>query len=88
MKQDVKRKKLLYQSWYRGCRETDKILGNWAKQNIEKLSEAELDELQAILDEYDNDIYDWLCGKQEIPERMVSNSVFQKLRDFKPIEVM
>jgi antitoxin CptB len=81
---ETKRKKLLYQSWYRGCKETDKIIGGWAKENIENLDEGELEELSLVLKENDNDIYDWISGKYEIPEDMKKNSVFMELTKFKP----
>ena len=79
-------KKLLYRSWYRGCKETDKIIGGWAKKNSEHLSDTQLDELEAILAEHDRDIYDWLTGKIEAPEEMQKNSVYKELLDFKPAD--
>jgi antitoxin CptB len=77
-------KKLLYRSWYRGCKETDQILGGYAKKHIEKFSDKELDELEEILEQNDNDIYDWLSNKKEMPAEMSDNSVMQKLREFVP----
>ncbi len=77
-------KKLLYQSWYRGCKETDQIIGGYAKKHIENMSDAELDELEEILAQNDNDLYDWLSNKKPTPEFMDKNSVMRKLRDFIP----
>ncbi len=77
-------KKMLYRSWYRGNKETDKILGGFAKKYIYELSEKELDEFEIILDLQDVDIYDWLSGKKPEPDEMKENGVFQRLYDFKP----
>ncbi len=81
-----RRKKLLYRSWYRGCKETDQIIGGYAKKNIDKMTEAELDELEEILAQNDNDLYDWLSNKKQTPENMDSNSVFKKLKNFIPAQ--
>ena len=35
-------KKLLYQSCNRGCKETDLIIGQFAKQNIANMSDSDL----------------------------------------------
>lgn len=82
--QEKRVKKLLYRSWYRGCKETDKIIGGFAKKYISELSDAEIDELEAILDREDVDIYDWLSGKKPTPEDLKGNSVFMRLFEFKP----
>ncbi len=79
-----RRKKILYRSWYRGCKETDQIVGGYAKKYIEQMSDAELDELEEILEQNDNDIYDWLTGKKPMPEIMAKNSVMGKLKGFIP----
>jgi antitoxin CptB len=77
-------KKLIYRSWYRGCRETDKILGGYAKDNLHKLSEMELDLFEEILDYADNDIFDWVSGKQPVPEHARQNKIFTEVLNYKP----
>lgn len=77
-------KKLLYRSWYRGCKETDKVIGGYAKKYIENFSDKELDELEEILAENDNDLYDWLSNKKDMPAHIKANSVFSKMRSFIP----
>jgi len=79
-------KKLLYRSWYRGCKETDRIVGGYAKKHIAEFSDVELDELETILEHNDNDLWDWLCDKRETPANLAKNSVFAKLRSFVPSE--
>ncbi len=84
MERENRVKKLLYQSWYRGCKETDKIIGYFAKKHIHELNDKELDELEEILNENDNDIYDWLSNKKPLPENFSQNSVMIRLFKFRP----
>ena len=62
------RKRLIFRSWHRGTREMDLILGHFADRHVKDFSPAELDGYEQILTCSDPDIYDWLCGRQPIPE--------------------
>ena len=53
------RKKILYQSWHRGCKETDVVLGPFAEQFLPICGEGELKAFIALLDEDDWDIWHW-----------------------------
>jgi antitoxin CptB len=75
-------KRLLYQSWYRGCKETDRLLGVFARAEIATMNAQELDDFEAILHEEDRDIFAWLTGKAPIPERYAAGSMMQKLKAF------
>jgi len=75
------RKKLLYRSKNRGCRETDILLGQFATAEIGEFSEAELEVYERFLDEYDGDIYKWLTGQAEMPEEYINN-IGRKLLGF------
>ncbi|MBS0236113.1 MAG: succinate dehydrogenase assembly factor 2 [Proteobacteria bacterium] len=71
------RKILFYRSWYRGCKETDILLGRFARQNLEQLNEIELQEYATLLEESDNDIFAWITGQQPIPECVSSKLIAQ-----------
>jgi len=79
----IRIKRLLYQSWYRGCKETAKLLGQFARDRIEQFNDSELDELEAIMNEQDWDIWNWISGKEPLPEDLANNSVMQRLMQFK-----
>jgi antitoxin CptB len=68
----ILRKKLIYQSWHRGCKETDIILGDFAKDSIHHLSTEELYLYQEFLSEDDWDIYAWIVGREEAPKKYQS----------------
>lgn len=76
---DIRIKRLLYQTWYRGCKETDKVVGSFARDHIHSLSDAELDDFEQVLDEEDKYIYQWLTGVEPIPDDLKNNSVLPKI---------
>ena len=63
MENDTRLKRLRYRSWHRGWKETDLILGEFADENLDKMSATEVDIYEQLLDENDADIWDWLVGK-------------------------
>src|SRR6185295_4291950 len=50
---DDRRKRLLFRCWHRGTREMDLILGRFADAEIAMLSDAELAELEQLIEEPD-----------------------------------
>ena len=78
-------KKLLYKSSYRGCKETDLILGNFAKTYLNKMSDSQLAEFADILYMPDTDFYDYYTNKKPVPKDK-NTSIMKKLLDFKPSE--
>jgi antitoxin CptB len=71
-------KRLLYKSNYRGCKETDLILGNFAKEHIKTLTDEELQEFALILGQNDPDIWDWLNQYKAIPNE-ISKDLISKI---------
>jgi antitoxin CptB len=67
MTEETRLKRLLYRSWHRGCKETDIVLGNFAERHLRALNPQMLDLYEALLDENDIDIWNWLTG-QDIPK--------------------
>ena len=65
---EARKKRAIYQSWHRGCRETDQILGPFCDEHIDAMEEAELTLFEQFLEEDDADIWAWLVGKQECPK--------------------
>lgn len=77
-----RRKRLLYQSVYRGNKENDIILGRFARAHLGTFSAAELDQYEKLLEAGDNDIFDWVSGRAEVPPDRDS-SVLRKLMRFR-----
>ena len=64
---ETRRKRLLYRSIYRGNKENDILLGQFARVHIASFDSAELDQYERLLDTGDNDIFDWVSGKAHVP---------------------
>lgn len=79
----VRRKRLIYQSRYRGCLESDIFFGRFADTYLQELDERQLDCYQALLEESDHDLFLWISGRAAIPS-CHDHDVFSLLRDFTP----
>lgn len=75
---DYYKKKLLYRSCYRGCKEIDLLLGSFAKLHLANFTIEELKEYENILNLNDYDLYDYLTKKQSIPHHL-NNYLMHKL---------
>ena len=64
---DARRKKLLFRSQHCGMKENDFLLGRFAAEHVENLSDEDLSAFEALLRESDNDIYNWVTGKEPAP---------------------
>jgi antitoxin CptB len=64
---ETRRKRLLYRSVYRGNKENDILLGQFARAHIAEFGADELDQYERLLARGDNDIFDWVTGQAEVP---------------------
>lgn len=63
-----KRKRLIFRSWHRGTREMDLIMGTFADSCVESLSAEDLDLYDQLLEIPDPDLYNWVSGREDVPE--------------------
>jgi antitoxin CptB len=75
-------KRLTYRAWRRGFREADLILGPFADERLTSLTPAQLDAFEALLDQPDQDIYDWIKGAP--PPAEYDGEILAMLRAFSP----
>jgi len=66
---DARRKKLLFRTQHCGMKENDFLLGRFAAEHVATLEEADLAAFEALIEEPDNDIYNWVTGKEAPPTR-------------------
>jgi len=83
---DARRKKLLYQSQHCGMKENDILLGRFAEQMLAGMSDDELPLFEAIMNETDIDLYNWITGREALPERM-QQSVMIAIIDFNGLKL-
>ncbi len=72
---ETRLKRLFYQSWHRGCKETDFLLGRFARAYLNNMSEEMLDLYEEFTQESDWDIYAWLTGAMEVPEKYAESLI-------------
>lgn len=78
---EVRRRKLRFRSWHRGTREMDLIMGRFADAWLERLSDAELDDYERLIEVADPDLYSWIAGGQPVPPDY-DTQVLRRLRAF------
>ena len=82
---DDRRKRLLFRCWHRGTREMDLILGRFADAELANLGDAELDELERLIDVPDPDLYAALTGDRPIaPE--YAGPLFDRIKRFRAVD--
>lgn len=64
---DPRRRRLLFRACHRGTKEADLMIGGFVSRNLAAFSEAELAEVEAVLELPDVDLSDWLSGRREPP---------------------
>lgn len=77
-------KKLLYRSKNRGCKEMDYILGNFARLYLPFMEGKKLLSYALILDQNDNDLYNWITGKSLTPSN-IDTEIMDQLRNIAKI---
>lgn len=79
---DIRRKRLLFRSWHRGTNEVDRLLGTFAERHLGDLSEAQLERYEALLENDDASLFDWITGRAAPPGEHDSD-VLRLLIDFR-----
>jgi len=78
---DLRRRKLLFRCWHRGMREMDLIMGRFADSALEELSDAELADLERLIELPDRDLLAWVTGEADVPAD-VDTVLFRRMCDF------
>lgn len=63
----TRERRLLFRANHRGTHETDLLIGGFVGARIGRLSGADMDALEEILELPDTDLADWLTGRRPIP---------------------
>jgi antitoxin CptB len=79
---DDRRKRLLFRCWHRGTREMDLILGRFADAEIASLTDAELAQLEHLIELPDPDLYAALTGNRPLAPEYASG-LFDRVQWFR-----
>ena len=80
---DHRLKRLHMRSMRRGIKEMDLILSTYAGRHLAEMSDAELDVYDAMLNENDQDLYQWVTG-QKAPPPHLATLIADVSRTFQP----
>lgn len=75
-------RRLVYQASYTGMKETDLLLGHFAKTHLADLCDADLTDFENLLAAGDQWIYTWVTGNEPVPDTY-DTAVFRLIKDFK-----
>ncbi len=65
---EIRFKRLRMRSWHRGTKEMDLILGPFSDTVLAELGPCDLDAYESLLEENDQDLYQWVSGQRPTPE--------------------
>jgi len=78
---DNRLKKITFRAAHRGMKEMDLLLGVFAERHLCSMSSEELDLFETLLSLPDPDLYAWITGMEEVPDRYRS-VIMQRLQAF------
>jgi len=78
----LRRKRLLFRSVRRGTKESDLIIGGFAKAWLGRLDEQQLGQFEALLEQNDPDLLAWVFGLER-PPAAHDHDVIRLIQSFK-----
>ena len=64
---DARRKRILFRSLRRGTKESDLVIGGFARAALPDLDDGQLDTLETLLDRPDPELLGWAIGLHPVP---------------------
>ena len=78
---EIRVRRLVYQASYTGMKETDLLLGQFAKKYLPNLTDEQLDMFEALLEAGDPSIFAWVRGDEQVPAEF-DGPVLDMIQDF------
>jgi len=77
-----RRRKLKFRAWHRGIKEMDLILGRYADEHLEHMTDAQMDQFSHLLKQADDELYKWVSGADSVPEEF-NTDIMKTLQSFR-----
>ncbi len=74
---DARKKQAIFRATHRGIREMDILFGGFVEMQVHLFSDAEMDQLDALMQAPDWDIYKWITGTMPVP-RQYDTPLYQR----------
>jgi len=78
---DDRRKRLLFHCTHMGMKENDVMFGEFARAHVAQLDDLDVADLEALLENNDQDLFNWVLGHIEAPP-VWDTPVLRRLQDF------
>lgn len=65
---DIRERRITMRANHRGTKEMDIILGKWVQQRLADASAEALDTFESLMDENDQDLYQWVTDQAPAPQ--------------------
>jgi antitoxin CptB len=78
---DIRRRRIKIRAWRRGMREMDILIGGFVDAELDLLDEADLADLEALLDAPDDEVFRWLTGAEPVSAAF-DTAVFRRIAAF------
>lgn len=75
------RRRALYRSWRRGTREMDLLMGRFADAEIDRFTDEEFSDFEALIEAPDRDLFAWIAEREPTPPNY-DTAVFRRLKAF------
>ncbi len=79
---DADRKRMLYRATHRGMKETDRLVGGFAESHLANMPADNLAAFEALLDESDNDLLNWIMEREAVPAH-IDEDLIRQIINFK-----
>ena len=79
---EIRFKRLRHRAWRRGFKEADLILGPFADKHGRSLTDAQADEFEALLEQPDQDLYEWIIERRPTPPAF-DGEIMRMLKQFR-----
>lgn len=78
---DTRRRAIKIRAWRRGMREMDILIGGFVDARLDSLDEADISDLERLMEVEDQKAFSWLCGTTG-PEAGYDTAVFREIKQF------
>ncbi|MGE5546473.1 MAG: succinate dehydrogenase assembly factor 2 [Solirubrobacterales bacterium] len=78
---DARLKRLIFRAHHMGSNENDILFGGFAERYLATLTPDQLDRFEALLEETDNDLFNWVTAKEPVPTRL-DHDVMAKIQNY------
>ncbi|MCB1507408.1 MAG: succinate dehydrogenase assembly factor 2 [Hyphomicrobiaceae bacterium] len=80
-----RKRRILFRAWHRGTKELDIMIGSYADAHLAAMGEADLDAFEALMQQEEPHLYNWIAGIEDAPDAVRSPLLddiiaFHKLR--------